>query len=244
MSDDRDGEGDEDAFQARLRDFAHEIRTPLNAMIGYAHLIEKEIEEGLNPDTLRDYNQTIKTSTVRLLKICERVLEDAISGGRSVRAVPVNMAELAERILETFKQLASERRIELIMEFAEDFPEVLTDPLLVEQVLSNLVSNAIKFTPTGGTITLRGEVDHDDKAMIFLIRDTGQGIPDDMLEKIRKGEPLPTSRNSGPRGWGRGLKISREICELLGATLEFAPADTGGTIVMFKLPLPEGGPPG
>ncbi len=213
-------------------------------MIGYTHLIEKEIEEEFSPDRLRDYNQTIKTSTVRLLRICERVLEDAIAGERSVRAIPVDMSELAARILETFRQLASERSIELISDFAKDFPDVLTDPLLVEQVLSNLVSNAIKFTPTGGTITIKGEVDTEEKAMIFLIRDTGHGIPADILAKIRNGEPLPPSRNSGPRGWGRGLKISREICELLGATLTFAPADTGGTIVMFKLPLPDGEPPG
>ncbi len=237
MSDDPKDLSDESEFQSRLRDFAHEIRTPLNAMIGYSHLIEKELEETNDPARIKDYNDTIKTSTVRLLRICERVLEDAIDGKRSVRDVPVDITELADKVIETFRQLAAEKNIELISAFAEDYPNVQTDPLLVEQVLSNLMSNAIKFTPSGGSITLKGEVDQENKAMIFLIRDTGHGIPADILAKIRRGEKLPESRNSGHRGWGRGLKISREICDLLGATLTFAPADTGGTIVMFRLPF-------
>ncbi|OEJ69539.1 sensor histidine kinase [Magnetovibrio blakemorei] len=228
----------EDEFKNRLRDFAHEIGSPLNAMIGYSHLIRTEFDGGGDLSKIREYSDTIETSTKRLLKICERVLDDAVTGEQSVRLEVVHMSKLADGVVSTFKEQAKSRGIILKSSFQNGFPKLLTDPILVEQVLSNLVSNAIKFTPTGGSIDIHGEIGQGGRTLIFVIRDTGKGIPANFLMKIRNGERVTSSaKETGQKGWGRGLAIATEICKRLKADLVFAPAKTGGAIVMFSLPI-------
>lgn len=220
-----------------LKDFAHEIRTPLNAMIGYASLIRMELDGDKNLDKLRDFNQTVETSTIRLVRICERVLDDANLGTRSVSVTSFDAAELAASIAATFRQLAKERGIVVTVNFPKVFPNLLSDPLLVSQVLSNLVSNAIKFTPKGGSVSIIGEISVQNDAMIFIIRDTGAGIPADLLLRIRRGERVTTAQSHKHKGWGRGLKIAEDICRSLNAELTFTQAATGGTVVLFSLPF-------
>lgn len=220
-----------------LRDFAHEIRTPLNAIFGYSSLIRHEIKGNKDIKKISEYNDTVEMATIRLLRICERVLEDAISGARSIMPEEIDIRELAGNVMSTFEELAKKRGIEIRVNFHDDFPRLISDPLLIEQVLSNLVSNAIKFTPKGGSVSIRGEVGENDNAMIFVIRDTGAGIPADLVMRIRRGEHITTAEQHGHKGWGRGLKIAYDICHSLQAELTFAHADTGGTIVMFSLPL-------
>ncbi len=225
----------------RLGDFAHEIRTPLNAMLGYAGLIKTELDAENYEAKLRDYAETIETATVRLLRICERVLDDAIAGDRSVKLEPVNLSDLGREVADTFKELAAKKGIEIKHEFPDNFPELNTDPILFGQVLSNLVSNAIKFSPDGGSVVLRGEIDADNRALIFVIRDTGSGIPADLLLRIRRGENVSTTSKVGQEGWGRGLRIAMDICNLLDININFAEAKSGGAIVSLSLPLAAGG---
>ena len=206
-------------------------------MIGYSSLIRHELKGNKDINKISGYNETVEMATIRLLRICERVLGDAISGARSVMPEAIDVRELVGNVMSTFKELAKERRIEIRVNFPDDFPKLISDPLLIEQVLSNLVSNAIKFTPKGGSVSIRGEVGENDKAMIFVIRDTGAGIPADLVMRIRRGEHVTTAQEHGLKGWGRGLKIAHDICRSLQAELSFAHADTGGTIVMFSLPL-------
>lgn len=225
--------GDDDL----LRNFAHEIRTPLNGMLGYTHLIAEAVKNGDDPAIIGDYNQTLKTATMRLLQICERVLDEAVSGENVVFFQDVNANEIANSVVETYQALASERRIDLKCEFPANFPVLHTDPLLLSQALSNLVSNAIKFTPAGGSVTVRGEFSHSDEAMIFIIQDTGVGIPADLLLRLRRGEVDSTAQLHGHQGWGRGLKIADTLCEKIGAELRFEKAKSGGTVAMISLPV-------
>ena len=230
---------EESLEQEFLRNFAHEIGTPLNAMIGYAQLARRELETGGDTSKLADYLETIEQSTVRLLRICEHVLDDAIAGVQKIHKVAVNAAVLCEEVLSTFTEMAKKRGIDVVSEFPEDFPIVPTDPVLVGQVMTNLVSNAIKFTPPGGTITVRGEIDAEDNMMILMVRDTGKGIPASLMLQVRNGKKVATNSEHGDKGWGRGLQIATQIAERLGGELMFAPASTGGTVVRFLLPLEE-----
>ncbi|MEQ8666342.1 MAG: HAMP domain-containing sensor histidine kinase [Rhodospirillales bacterium] len=230
---------EDSAYRENLRDFAHEIGTPLNAMIGYVQLAQKELESGGDPSKLADYLETIEQSTVRLLRICEHVLDDAIAGAHKVHKVVVNAVVLCEEVLSTFTEMAKKRGIDVVSDFPEDFPTVPTDPVLVGQVMTNLVSNAIKFTPPGGTITVKGEVDAEDNMMILMVRDTGKGIPASLMLQVRNGKKIATQSEHGDKGWGRGIQIATEIAERLGGELTFAPASTGGTVVRFLLPLDE-----
>ena len=224
-------------FREHLRDFAHEIGTPLNAMMGYSQMTRIELAGDRDLEKIGKYNAVIEEATRRLLRICERVLDDAVSGEHKVVKTPVDMTGVAAGVIETFEEMAHERGIKMLMEFADDFPMLETDPVLIEQVLTNLVSNAIKFTPRGGSITIRGELDPMNNAMILLVRDTGSGIPADLMLKIRNGDTVSTDGEHGDKSWGRGLQIARRICDRLGAELVFAPADNGGTVVRICLPV-------
>lgn len=220
-----------------LRDFAHEIRTPLNGMLGYTHLIAAALNEGEDPEKIAGYNDTIKTATTRLLKICERVLDEAVSGETILIRRTVDAAKIASDVVDTFKALAEERGLELTCDFPADFPALNTDPLLLSQALSNLVSNAIKFTPKGGSVNVRGETSREDDALIFVIQDTGDGIPADLLLRLRSGENVSTAHRHGHKGWGRGLKITEDLCDKIGAQLRFEHARTGGTVALITIPL-------
>lgn len=220
-----------------LRNFAHEIRTPLNGMLGYTQLIDATLQEDADPNKIARFNTNIRTATTRLLQICERVLNEAVSGEEVVSRQPVNAEELAGSIVETFKALAAQRGVELTCEFPADFPTLTTDPLLLGQALSNLVSNAVKFTPKGGSVKVRGEINNDDKAAIFVVQDTGDGIPADLLLRMRRGEHVSTAHYHDHKGWGRGLMIADSLCARIGAELSFEPARTGGTVAMISIPF-------
>ncbi|MBO6948059.1 MAG: HAMP domain-containing histidine kinase [Rhodospirillales bacterium] len=220
-----------------LRDFAHEIRTPLNGMLGYSQMIEIALNEGADAEKIGACNENFKTATLRLLQICERVLDEAVSGEAVIAREPVDGHELATSVVDTFKALAMQRGIELTCDFPSDFPQLHTDPLLLGQALSNLVSNAIKFTPKGGSVKVRGERSNDDKALIFVVQDTGDGIPADLLLRMRRGEYVSTAHYHDHKGWGRGLRIADGLCKNIGASLSFEPARTGGTVAMITIPL-------
>ncbi len=220
-----------------LRNFAHEIRTPLNSMLGYTHLIADSLKEGKQPGKIAEYNDTVKTATTQLLKICERVLDEAVTGETILIRRSVDAAKIANDVVATFKALADERGVELICDFPADFPELNTDPLLLSQALSNLVSNAIKFTPKGGFVTVRGETCRETDALIFVVQDTGDGIPADLLLRLRSGEHFSTAHAHGHKGWGRGLMIADGLCSRIGAQLRFEHARTGGTVALITIPF-------
>lgn len=220
-----------------LRDFAHEIRTPLNGMLGYSQMIEIALDEGADREKISEYNANFKMATLRLLQICERVLDEAVSGESVVARQPVDGQELANSVVDTFKALAIQRGIELTCEFPADFPQLNTDPLLLGQALSNLVSNAIKFTPKGGRVEVRGERSNDGNALIFVVQDTGDGIPADLLLRMRRGECVTTAHYHDHKGWGRGLRIADGLCDSIGAELSFEPARNGGTVAMITIPI-------
>lgn len=225
-------------YREYLRDFAHEIGTPLNAMIGYAQLARHTLEKDADLEKMKEYVDIIEQSTVRLLRICEHVLDDAVSGEQKVNKVDVDAVLLCDEVISTFTEMARKRRIEMKSHFPDSFPMVNTDPVLVGQVMTNLISNAIKFTPPGGTINVRGEVDHNNEVMILMVRDTGEGISSSLLKQVMSKEKLASSEgHHGDKGWGRGLQIAQHIVERLGGDLAFAPATNGGTVVRFSLPL-------
>lgn len=229
---------DDEKDREHLRNFAHEIGTPLNAMIGYAQLARLEAKGDGDLEKLEEYLATIEQSTVRLLRICEHVLDDIISGELKVNKVSVNTTVVCDEVLATFTELARSRNIEMSSEFPQDFPMIKSDPVLIGQVMTNLVSNAIKYTPPGGSISVRGELDQNKDMMILMVRDTGEGIPASLLLQVRNKAKLQSSESThGDKGWGRGLQIAHEIAERLGGELGFAPASNGGTVVRFSLPL-------
>ena len=104
--------------------------------------------------------------------------------------------------------------------------------------MTNLVGNAIKFTPKGGTVKVNGEVDTNANALILVVQDTGQGIPSDVLMALRRGEQVTTSSDSTKyKGWGIGMKVINENAQKLDCNFElYCPKDKG-TVAMLKFPM-------
>lgn len=221
-----------------LRNFAHEVRTPLNALLGYAELIRTECAKEAEADIARieNYAATVEAAGAQLLRLCDRML--ATDGLASqVDLVPVDITRVLEKVIEMFAGIARRRGITLTFTADPDFPEVASDPVLLTEIVTNLVNNALKFTPSGGRVEVTAELDRHDNAVIVVISDSGKGIPPDVLAKIREGKRVTTPSLDGQLGWGRGLVVTQQLCRLLGTELDIAQKQDGGTLISFRQPL-------
>jgi len=229
---------DQDVELKLLREFAHEIRTPLNAMLGFSAMMKKDaLPHPLSEERIFDYAERINVSTRRLLQICERVLDQAIQGQAVVQKEDVDFHVFCPEIVRTFEVDAEERGIDLSYTIAHDFPVLHTDPVVMYEIMTNLISNAIKFTPKGGAVTVKGERDYKNHGLILIVQDTGKGIPATILMSLMKGGAVTTSfAHSERKGWGQGIQFVYEKVKLLGGTLEIENAMSGGTVACIRMP--------
>jgi signal transduction histidine kinase len=197
-----------------LSTMSHELRTPLNSIIGFSEVL-------LNAENLSEkqhrYAGNIMTSGQQLLALINDVLDlaKAESGKMRFHPEPVNVAELCEQTLALHRQAAEKKNVELRLSLPPELPPVKQDAGKLRQVLANLISNAIKFTPEGGRVTLSANVVEPD--LFFTVEDTGVGIAveeqESIFDKFRQ-SANPLTREQG--GTGLGLSIVKELTKLLG----------------------------
>ena len=219
-----------------LAAMSHELRTPLNAIAGYAQLMEEGIA-GPVTEMQQEYLSRIRGSQLHLLGIVNDLLNyGRIEAGEVVYDLsPLSLHEVGARVLAMVAPQAD--RKQLLLEQGGDVPVVsaLADQLKTEQIVLNLVSNAVKFTPEGGVVTVTCAL-RDGMATIE-VRDTGPGIPEDMQEMIF--DPfvqLGRSLTNTQEGAGLGLAISRDLARAMhgDVTVESRP----GSGATFTLRLP------
>ncbi|GAC1647570.1 MAG: hypothetical protein NVS4B3_01810 [Gemmatimonadaceae bacterium] len=230
-----------------LTTMSHELRTPLNAIAGYAELLEMGVK-GPITDAQRDLIRRIQRSQQRLLALINDVLNFArIESGRleyHVAAVPVG--ELLEGIEEMVAPVLEAKHIGFTNRGCEATLAAQTDCEKAKQVVLNLVSNAAKFTPTGGAIAV--ECEPGEHEVVIHVRDTGPGIPADKLTVIF--EPFVQVDQSLTRpseGVGLGLAISRDLARGLGGDITVDSTPGAGSVFSFRLPRalpPAVAPPG
>ena len=207
-----------------LANMSHEIRTPMNGVIGMASLL---LRTELN-ERQREYVETMHSSGISLLKIINSVLDfSKIEAGKVVLdQVRFSLRAAVADVVQLFSAEAERKRLTLGFVVADDVPaEVVGDPVRLGQVLSNLVSNAIKFSESGAIIircnlTEAVPVTQGELGLRFAVRDCGIGIDKEEQAKLfRKFSQLdnPTTRSHG--GTGLGLAISRELALLMGGTI-------------------------
>jgi two-component system sensor histidine kinase EvgS len=225
-----------------LATMSHEIRTPMNAIIGMLELTLKRIEHN-HPD--RPAIDVAYNSAKDLLELIGDILDIArIESGRlSLSPERVNPGETIASVVRIFDGLARQKNIVLQLEFnpAKPATDVLLDPMRFKQVLSNLVSNAIKFTQQGQvrvSVELQPTDTPDRVHLQLLVEDSGAGISEQDQQRLF--EPFVQAENSGqlPRGGaGLGLVISRNLCEMMGGSLRLSSQPGIGTQVRVSLDL-------
>jgi signal transduction histidine kinase len=221
---------------AFLATMSHELRTPLNSIIGFSEIIATQMVGPL-PQRYAEYGALIGKSGRHLLDIINDILEMAKlqSGKMVLQREPVEIAAAVGVTVEFLTQQAERKSITLMREIDDACRLVDGDPVRVRQILLNLVSNGIKFTPNGGAVTIRARPGDD--CVVIEIRDTGIGMAQDQIPTALK--PFGQIDNKLTRmyeGTGLGLPLSKSLVEEHGGSFEIESEPEVGTVVRFTLP--------
>jgi PAS domain S-box-containing protein len=218
-----------DAQSRYLVDLSHELRSPINAIVGFASLMI-EGGESLEPSQ-RAALATIRRHARDLLRLVNNVLDLAkLDAGRmDLVTEPIDLGELIADVRETVATEAAERGLELVVDVAEDARRVDSDRVKVQQILVNLLANAVKFTPLG-KVSVATRRDGDE--VVLEVLDTGIGIAEKDLERIF--DEYVQVGNAG--GTGLGLPIARRLATHIGGTLEADSRVGWGSRFALRLP--------
>ena len=219
-----------------LQNVNHELRTPLTSIVAWLDLFH---EDSLDKTTLRRGVRQMRQSSRALLSLIDDLLDLARvdRGGMSLELKPVSLGEVVHRSLDTVRPMAEARGVTMILApLPEAMPLVRADPLRVQQVLWNLLANAIKFTSPHGRVIVR--VERESERYLVSVEDDGIGIPESDLphifERFRQVDGSATRRYAG---MGIGLSLARSLVELHGGAITAESIVGQGSRFTFTLPI-------
>jgi HAMP domain-containing protein/signal transduction histidine kinase/ActR/RegA family two-component response regulator len=230
-----------------LANMSHELRTPLNSLLILSQVLAENREKNLTADQVK-FAQTVFTSGNELLSLINEILDlsKVEAGKMPIVPKPFKLADIKDYLEQTFRHVADQKGLGFDVTMDAGLPDSLfTDVNRLQQILKNLLSNAFKFTSTGGvTLRLTTRLSSRGEAMIvFAVQDTGIGIPLEkqklIFEAFQQADGT-TSRKYG--GTGLGLTISREIARLLGGTIDVTSTPGEGSTFSLHLPKTYTGP--
>ncbi len=230
------------AKTAFLNNMSHDIRTPMNAIIGFTNLATTHLADQA---LVRDYLHKISASSSHLLSLINDVLDmSRIESGKVViEETPCSLPQMLRDLQSIVQSDVETKGLEFCLDdSALVHPYVVCDRLRLNQVLLNVLSNALKFTPAGGRISITASERPEDKAdtavYIFCIRDTGIGMAPEFLERIF--EPFErerTSTVSGIQGTGLGMSITKNLVELMHGQIAVESRKDRGSVFTFTFPF-------
>jgi signal transduction histidine kinase/CheY-like chemotaxis protein len=228
-----------------LANMSHELRTPLNSILLLSRLLTENNERNLSKDQV-EYAQVIQSSGQGLLSLIDEILDlSKIEAGKmDLEVTQVFIEEVAEDMKALFSPVARDRQVELMVEIDPILPsQIETDKMRLEQVLKNLLSNALKFTPRGSVILHIKALPDNPAYVAFSVKDTGIGIAPEkqhlVFEAFQQADGS-TRRKFG--GTGLGLSISRELVKLLGGEIKLVSEPGKGSEFTVYIPVRKNAP--
>ena len=228
-----------EARAALLRGVTHDIKNPLGAAAGYAELLEEGIvgpipEKQL--DMVRRIHRLVQTAVGTISDLLEVAQAD---GELHVKRVQTDLDVIVTEIVDDHRGMARERGVDIAVDTHP--ASLVTDPLRVRQILANLLTNAIKYTPSGGHVRVSivdsQRVNDRGKVVGVEVRDTGPGIPSELHERVfDEFFRVPSDGAKVENGNGLGLAISRRIARLLGGEVTVSDAEGGGAVFTLWFP--------
>jgi two-component system phosphate regulon sensor histidine kinase PhoR len=225
---------------ARLKDefvatVSHELRTPLTSIVGYVDVLLEDVD-GIPADA-RPFLETVQRNARRLHRLVDDLLSDALKLGKAeLHLGRISLAAVVRASAIEAEKAARAAGLEFEVEIGRALLEVQGDAERLAQVIDNVFNNAVKFTPTGGTIN--GFVKRDGRVAVIRISDTGRGIPPEELEDVfMKFFRSPGVQLDAIPGTGLGLAISKTIIEAHGGTISVDSTVGLGTTLEIRLPL-------
>ncbi|MGH6933546.1 MAG: PAS domain-containing sensor histidine kinase [Dongiaceae bacterium] len=221
-----------------LANMSHELRTPLNAIIGFSEVMHMELLGPIGNQQYHGYVGDIHDSARHLLGLINDILDVAkIEAGRAeLSESTVDIRAVFDAVSRLIRERALRAELQLVSYVQPNMPLLAADERKLKQILINLLSNSVKFTPAGGTIRMAAEIDGNGDLMM-TVADTGIGIAAADIDKVM--EPfgqVDTSINRKHRGTGLGLPLTKGLVELHGGSFQIASQPGVGTTITIRLP--------
>lgn len=215
-----------------LAELAHELKTPLNAIIGFADVMRQSIF-GKLPDKYADYVETIHQSGNHMLELVSNMLDISRirAGGYTIKPEVIDARVVVTETVQMMRDAAREAGVSLIAPGAPEPLRVRADKTALKQILTNLIVNGLKYTPPGGSVTVRAD---GNSSLLLTVADTGVGIPKDALERVLK--PFEQGASAKP-GAGLGLAVVRGLAQLHGGAVTIESPPGLGATVTVTLPV-------
>ena len=224
-----------------LNNMSHDIRTPMNAIVGFTTLAENNVD---NKEKVLDYLDNISISSRHLLSLIDDVLDMSRieSGKMKIEENEVNLPDLIHDLQTIIQSNVNAKKLTLHVDVKDIRNEdIITDKLRLNQLLLNILSNAIKFTPQGGTISFcvieKPQLSEEETMFEFRIKDTGIGMSEEFQEAIFDAFTRERSSTvSGIQGTGLGMAIAKKIVDLMGGTISVTSQVGEGTEFVVNIP--------
>ncbi|MBT4040129.1 MAG: hypothetical protein HOC63_02125 [Rhodospirillales bacterium] len=219
-----------------LSTMSHELRTPLNAIIGFSDMIKYQIHGPVSPSKYQDYADDINESGNHLLALINQVLDmSKIEAGKhTVFIEDFRLSDVIKEVLAMIKIRANSQQISIATEFPSESLEVKADRMITKQILVNLLTNAVKFSSAGGSVTVR--VLMSGREVVVNVIDTGIGMSRE--EQKRSLEPfvqIEREKGRSHEGTGLGLSLCNHFAELQGGKFTIHSEKGKGTVASFSL---------
>jgi len=221
-----------------IANMSHELRTPLNAIIGFSKLLAERGERRLAAAEVADYANLIHDAAGHLLAVINNILDISKiqSGKYTLEARELSLAEVVSASASSFRLMAQSAGLSLVENISPGLPPVLGDSVKLRQVFTNLISNALKFTRCGGSVTIAAAPTAQGAAAV-VVTDTGVGMADeDVAVALTPFGQVDATHARWREGTGLGLPIAKALVQLHGGELSIRSQKDVGTEVTVLLP--------